>query len=57
MKSQHWFRQWLGAVMLQAITLASVDLCRRMASLYHNGESWISGGLKSICDVDLLTVM
>ena len=36
--SQHWFRQWLGAVRQQAITWANVDpdLCRHMASLGHN---------------------
>ena len=38
MISQHWFRQWLGAVRQQAITWANVDpdLCRQMASLGHN---------------------
>ena len=36
--SQHWFRQWLGAVRQQAITWAKVDpdLCRHMASLGAN---------------------
>ena len=36
--SQHWFRQWLGAVRQQAITLANVDPdpCRHMTSLGHN---------------------
>ena len=36
--SQHWFREWLGAVRQQAITWANVepDLCRHMASLGHN---------------------
>ena len=35
MISQHWFRQWLGAVRQQAITWANVDLvpCRHMASV------------------------
>ena len=39
MVSQHWFREWLGAVMQQAITWTSVDqdICYRiMASLGHN---------------------
>ena len=38
MISQHWFRQWLGAVRQQAITWANVDpdLWRQMASLGHN---------------------
>ena len=38
MISQHWFRQWLGAVRQQAITWANVDpdLCRHMMSLGHN---------------------
>ena len=38
MISQHWLRQWLGAVRQQAITWANVDpdLCRHMASLGHN---------------------
>ena len=36
--SQHWFRQWLGAIRQQAITWANVDLdpCRHMTSLGHN---------------------
>ena len=36
--SQHWFRQWLGAVRQQDITSANVDpdLCRQMASLGLN---------------------
>ena len=36
--SQHWFRQWLGAVRQQAITWTSVDqdLQRHMASLGPN---------------------
>ena len=35
MISQHWFREWLGAISQQAITWANVDpdLCRHMASL------------------------
>ena len=38
MKSQHWFRLWLGAVRQQAITWANVDpdLCRQMVSLSLN---------------------
>ena len=38
MKSQHWFREWLGAVRQQAITRVNVDpdLCRHMVSLGHN---------------------
>ena len=38
MTSQHWFRQWLGAVRQQAFTWTDVDLhpCRHMASLSHN---------------------
>ena len=41
MRSQHWFRWWLGAVRQQAITWANVDsdLCRHMASLGHS-EFW-----------------
>ena len=37
-RSQHWFRQWLGAVSHQAITWASVDQVIRclMRSLGHN---------------------
>ena len=33
--SQHWFRQWLGAIRYQAIPWANVDqdLCRHMASI------------------------
>ena len=36
--SQHWFRQWVGAIRHPAITWACVDpdLCRYMASLGHN---------------------
>ena len=35
MISQHWFRQWLGAVRQQAITWSNIDsdLCRHLASL------------------------
>ena len=38
MISQHWFREWLGAVRQQAITWANVDpdLYRKMASLGFN---------------------
>ena len=38
MISQHWFRQWLGAVWQKAIAWANVDpdLCPYMASLGHN---------------------
>ena len=38
MISQQWFRYWLGAVRLQAITWANVDpdRCRHMASLGPN---------------------
>ena len=38
MISQHWFRQWLGAVRQQAITWANVDpgFCPYMATLGHN---------------------
>ena len=38
MISQHWFRQWLGAIRQQAITWANddLDLCRHMASLDSN---------------------
>ena len=38
MISQHWFRQWLGAIRQQAITWTSVDqdLHRHMASLGPN---------------------
>ena len=38
MISQHWFRQWLGAVRHQAITCANVDtdLRRHMVSLSPN---------------------
>ena len=38
MESQHWFREWLGAVRQQAITWVNVDpdLCRHMVSLGHN---------------------
>ena len=37
MKSQHWFRLWLGAIRQQAITLANVDphLCCHMSSIGH----------------------
>ena len=37
--SQHWLRQWLGAVKQQAITWANVDpdLWRHMALLGDNG--------------------
>ena len=37
MISQHWFKQWLGAVRQQAITWANVDLvpCRHIAWLRH----------------------
>ena len=38
MTSQHWFKQWLGAIRQKAITGTKVDpdLCRHMASLGHN---------------------
>ena len=38
-RSQHWFRQWLGAVRQQAITWSNVDpeLCHHMVSLGHIG--------------------
>ena len=38
MISQHWFREWLGAIRQQAITRANVDpdLCHQMASLGLN---------------------
>ena len=38
MLSQHWFRQWLGAIWHQAITWANIDwdLCHHMVSLCHN---------------------
>ena len=38
MISQHWFRQWLGAVRQQALTWTNVDsdLCRQMPSLGLN---------------------
>ena len=38
MISQHWVRQWLGAVRQQATAWANVDsdLCHHMASLGHN---------------------
>ena len=41
MRSQHWFRLWLGAVRQQAITWANIDLylhCN-MATL---GQNWVS---------------
>ena len=38
MRSQHWFREWFGAVRQQTITWVIVGpvLCRHMASLGHN---------------------
>ena len=38
MMSEHWFRQWLGAVRPQTIAWANVapDLCHHMAWLGHN---------------------
>ena len=38
MVSQHWFRQWLGAIRQQSITLANVDpgQCHHMALLGQN---------------------
>ena len=41
MISQHWLRQWLGAVRQQAITWASLDLvpCRHMAFPWPEHES------------------
>ena len=38
MISQHWFRQWLGALRQQAITWTNVDpdLCHHMLSPGHN---------------------
>ena len=38
MFSQHWFKQWLGAVRQQAIKWANDNpiLCRYMALLDHN---------------------
>ena len=38
MRSQHWFKQWLGAIRQQAITWTNVDqdLCCYEASLSHN---------------------
>ena len=37
MISQHWLREWLGAIKQEAITDANVDLdlCRNMVSLGH----------------------
>ena len=37
-RSQHWFRYWLGAIRHQAITWANVDpdLCHHMVVLGHN---------------------
>ena len=39
MRSQHWFRKWLGAIRHQAITWTNVepDLYSHMASIGHNG--------------------
>ena len=39
--SQLWFREWLGAVRQQTITLANdvPDICRHMVSLGH-GDLW-----------------
>ena len=39
MISQHWFREWLGAVRQQAITWTNVGKypCRHMSSQCHNG--------------------
>ena len=38
MLSQHWFRQWLGAIRQRTIAWASIDqdLCCHMVSLGHN---------------------
>ena len=38
-KSQHWFRWWLGAVRQQAITVLKINpfLCCHMTSQVHNG--------------------
>ena len=38
MRSQQWFRWWLGAIRQQAMTWANVDhvLCHHKASLGHN---------------------
>ena len=38
MISQHWFKEWLGAVRQQAITWTNVDpeRCPNMVSLSHN---------------------
>ena len=53
MRSQHWFRLWLGAIRHQAITWTDVDIdiCRHMASLGHN-ESIYTLPYKEILLVD-----
>ena len=55
MISQDWFRQWICAVMQQAITWANVDpdLSRHMASLGHNEYPWISLIAPWICGNNL----
>ena len=59
MISQHWFRQWLGAVRQQAITWANVDpdLCRQMASLGlnfwdHNKKTILLAEIDVVYDMD-----
>ena len=39
MRSQLWFREWLGVIRQQAITCGNVDpnMCRQMGSLGRNG--------------------
>ena len=53
MMSQHWFRQWLGAVRQQAISGAIVnpDLCRHKASLGHNELKAGTGDIVNIIGV------
>ena len=50
MISQHWFRQWFGAIRQQAITCTNIqpNICRHMASLGQN--EWMTT-LQSFVDL------
>ena len=55
--SQHWFREWLGAIRQQAITRANVDPvpCHHILSLGHNGLTYRPvGDMAIIWKVSLL---
>ena len=56
MISQHWFRQWLGAVRQQAITWTSVDqdLQRHMASFGPSELTWWALRYPALCTISCM---